>query len=266
MQTKTTQRNNKKISYTIFGNGFPVMLVHGFGEDDTVWKNQIKFLEKDFQIIIPQLPGTGASELADNTTLESMADALKQIVDTENIKSFVMIGHSMGGYTTLAFAEKYPELLKAFGLFHSSAYADSEEKKATRKKGIEFIKEHGAAAFLKTATPNLFSEVTKKVNPELVKNTVENLPYFSEAALVAYYEAMMQRNDRTKILSNTKVPVLFIIGKYDQAVPFDDSLKQSSLPNTSYINILENAGHMGMLEEAEKSNEVLKEFLIEVLH
>ena len=80
---------------------------------------------------------------------------------TKPAKSFTLIGHSMGGYITLAFAEKYPEILNAFWLFHSSAYADDDSKKETRKKGIEFIKNNGVAAFVKTSAPNLFSEKTK---------------------------------------------------------------------------------------------------------
>jgi pimeloyl-ACP methyl ester carboxylesterase len=86
---------------------------------------------------------------------------------------------------------------------------------------------------------------------------------FLPQALVSYYEAMMQRPDRTAILSKTAVPVLFIMGKYDAAVPVEDSLKQSHLPRKSYIHVLQNSGHMGMLEEPERCNLILDEFLRE---
>lgn len=264
MLKKTITFNNKNISYTIFGEGQPVMFLHGFGEDDTIWQHQIDFLKNDFRLIIPQLPGTGGSALLDEMTMESMANAMFEITETEGFKELILIGHSMGGYTSLAFAEKYMERLKAFGLFHSSAFADTEEKKATRKKGIEFIKENGGAAFLKTATPNLFSEKTKIKNPELVKQTVDTLPHFSDESLIAYYEAMMQRKDRTQVLKESKVPVLFIIGKYDTAVSYEDAFRQSSMPESSYIHILENSGHLGMLEETENSNSILSEFLFEI--
>ena len=89
-----------------------------------------------------------------------------------------LIGHSMGGYITLAFAEKYPELLNAFGLFHSTAYADDDAKKETRRKGIEFIKNKGVSAFLKNTTPNLFSEKTKKENPQLVEKLIDHIERF----------------------------------------------------------------------------------------
>lgn len=265
MEKKTISLNNKIISYKVVGNGKPVILLHGFGEDSKVWENQIEFLENNYQLIVPDIPGSGASELTDDVSMEGIAEMVKQIADEEEIEDFVLIGHSMGGYATLAFVEKYSSLLKGFGLFHSSAYADTEEKKATRQKGIEFIKEHGGAEFFKTATPNLFSDKTKEDHPELVKTFMKQLPDFSKAALTAYYEAMMARPDRTDVLSQTKLPVLFIMGEHDKAVPFEDSLKQSSMPATSHITILNNSGHMGMLEETEKSNAALKEFLDEVL-
>ncbi len=261
MTTKKISINNKIISYKIIGSGKPVVLLHGFGEDSNLWLQQIELLQKHYQLIIPDVPGSGASELTDDVSMEGIAEVVKLIMEEEQLKDFVLIGHSMGGYATLAFAEKYAGLLKGFGLLHSSAYADSEEKKETRKKGIEFINQHGAIEFLKTVIPNLFSDITKEHNPMLVKTFIDQLPHFSNLALTEYYEAMMQRPDRTAILSETKQPVLFIIGEYDKAVPFDDSLKQSSLPATSYITILGNSGHMGMLEEPEKTNAALLEFL-----
>jgi pimeloyl-ACP methyl ester carboxylesterase len=261
---KEIQITGKKVFYRIIGEGNPVMLVHGFGEDGTVWSNQVDFLKDKFRIIIPDLPGSGKSELIENSSIEGMAEVLHQIIHEEDIDHCVMIGHSMGGYITLAFAEMYWNHLSAFGLFHSSAYADSKEKIATRQKGIEFINEHGAFAFLKTATPNLFSLLTKAENPGLIDKQINSLDNFSPAALVSYYEAMINRTDRTAILLQTTVPVLFIIGKYDNAVPPEDSLQQCHLPEKSYIHMLNRSGHMGMLEEPQQSNQILEKFLLDI--
>ncbi|MEO7984244.1 MAG: alpha/beta hydrolase [Bacteroidota bacterium] len=254
---------NKKINYRIAGKGKPVILIHGFGEEATVWNNQIEFLKEKFQLIIPDLPGSGQSDMIADMSMEGMAETIHAIIHEENIESCPVIGHSMGGYVVLALMESYWNHVSAFGLFHSSAFADSDEKKVTRRKGIEFIKEHGAFEFLKTATPNLFSSFTKDENPGLIDQQVASLDKFTPAALIAYYEAMMQRPDRTDILRNTSVPVLFLMGKYDVAVPMEDGLKQCHLPGKSYIHILRRSGHMGMLEEVENSNQILENFLNE---
>ena len=253
---------NKKIYYRIIGSGKPVILIHGFVEDGSVWNNQVQSLKEKFQLIIPDLPGSGRSEMTDDMSIEGMAEVIHSIINEENIDSCTVIGHSMGGYITLALAEKYWNHLNAFGLFHSTAFADSEEKKAARSKGIEFIRKNGAFEFLKTTTPNLFSAKTMEEKPGLADEFLSTLRNFSPHALVSYYHAMMMRPDRTTVLKNASVPVLFIIGEYDNAVPLSDGLKQCYLPEKSYIHILHRSGHMGMLEDAKTSNGILEQFLL----
>ncbi|MEP7373123.1 MAG: alpha/beta hydrolase [Chitinophagaceae bacterium] len=304
---KQIEISGKKIFYRVYGNGKPVLLVHGFGETGDIWKNQIAYLESDFQLIVPDLPGSGESEMVDDMSMDGMAEVLKIILDTEtppqtprleglriaqsqlledfnreeNLQlsessevsppvgggdlqgALTLIGHSMGGYIALAFANKYAGYLSALGLFHSSAFADSEEKKDTRKKGIEFIRQHGAFEFLKNSTPNLFSPLSKDERPELIDGFIRSLSNFSAASLVNYYVAMMQRPDRTDLLKAIQLPVLFVMGEYDNAVPLQDGLKQAHMPEKSYIHILHQSGHMGMLEEPDNSNHILKQFLSE---
>ena len=280
----------KRIFYRVYGKGKPVMLVHGFGETGDVWNNQAQppqtppkeglslpnRLTDKIKFLIPDLPGSGNSEMIDDMSVEGMAEVLKAIMDKESNKSSesqippsgggepVVIGHSMGGYITLAFAEKYQSYLSAFGLFHSTAFADTEEKKATRRKGIEFIKQHGGFEFLKTSTPNLFSPHTKEKSPELVDDFIQSLADFKAEPLIAYYEAMIRRPDRTTVLKNSKVPVLFVMGEYDIAAPMHDVLQQSHLPSKSFIHILHQSGHLGMIEEPAKSNQLLAEFLTNI--
>jgi pimeloyl-ACP methyl ester carboxylesterase len=263
MTKKDFTYQGKKIIYHTYGAGKPVMLIHGFGETHEVWKNQIEFLLRDkFYLIIPELPGSG-SDIIDDMSMEGIAEVMKEILAQEKIESSIIIGHSMGGYILLALAEKYPGLIKALGLFHSSAYADSEEKKATRQKGIEFINTHGAFEFIKTSTPNLFSQPSKDKNPEFIDEYIRSLNNFSPEALVKYYRAMMQRPDRTEVIKQTKAAVLMVMGKYDVAVPLKDGLEQCHLPENVYIHILRQSGHLGMLEEPTATNCILEKFLIE---
>jgi pimeloyl-ACP methyl ester carboxylesterase len=250
------------IFYHVYGKGKPVVLVHGFGEESNVWDQQVAWLEKKYQLIIPDLPGSARSSIIDDMSMDGMADCIKAIVDTEQVSACTMIGHSMGGYITLAFAEKYPQYLNGFALFHSTSFADTEEKKGVRRKGIAFIQEHGAFEFLKTTTPNLFSHFTKKEKPGLIEKQVASLDNFLPQALVLYYEGMIARPDRRHVLINSKTPVLFILGEEDNAVPLADGLAQSHLPPVSYIYVLKKSGHMGMLEETDTSNLILDTFLL----
>ena len=260
---KTILYQNRKIFYRSIGNGDPVMLVHGFGEDGKVWNKQVEYLKKKYHLIVPDLPGSGQSEMIDDMSMEGMAEVLHTIIHEENIDKCTVIGHSMGGYITLALVESYWNHVNAFGLFHSTAFADTEEKKETRKKGIEFIKQHGAFEFLKTATPNLFSPNSKERVPGSITKFIESLKDFIPQALIAYYDAMMVRPDRTHILKNTKNSVLFIAGEHDNAIPLNDILKQCHLPEKSYFHVLKNSGHMGMMEETETANRILGAFLAE---
>lgn len=259
---KTILYQNKKIFYRSIGTGKPVMFVHGFGEDGNVWQNQIDHLKDKFQLIVPDLPGSGNSEMINDMSMEGMAEVLHSIIHEESIDRCTVIGHSMGGYIMLALVEHYWNHVNAFGLFHSTAFPDTEEKIQTRKKGIEFIKQHGAFEFLKTTSPNLFSPNTKSQTPNLVDDFISTLANFSADALVAYYNAMIKRPDRTNVLRNTENPVLIIAGEHDTAVPLNDVLKQCYLPEKSYFHVLKKSGHMGMMEEPIDTNRILLEFLL----
>jgi len=277
--------DNKKIFYNRTGTGGTVVLIHGFGEDGRVWDNQVTYLKNKFKMIVPDLPGSGKSEMVEDMSMEGMADVIKQILDKELSKNSTsalkghphnmveessarvcIIGHSMGGYITLAYEEKYPGYLNGFGLFHSSAYPDNDEKKEIRRKGIEFIKQYGAYEFLKSSIPNLFSPLTKEQKPQLVTDLVSKASNFSDVALVSYYESMMQRPNRVKVLEETLLPVLFIMGEYDTAVPLSDSLKLCSLPEKAYIHLLQYSGHMGMFEEVGKTNQILEKYLNDIFN
>jgi pimeloyl-ACP methyl ester carboxylesterase len=238
------------------------MLLHGFAEDGEVWKYQTEFLKDHCQLIIPDLPGSGLSPFNNQlNTIDDYAEAVKAILDNENISSCILIGHSMGGYIALAIAEKYPQLLKAFGLFHSTAFADTEEKKQIRLKAIDFINTNGAATFIKTTTYNLFAQPYKTNYPEQIEALIKSGSNFTNEALTQYYHAMINRPDRTTILRNAGIPILFIIGEHDVAVPLQSSLQQCHLPSKSYIYILENSGHMGLWEETAKANKILLDFI-----
>ncbi|RYZ22577.1 MAG: alpha/beta fold hydrolase [Chitinophagaceae bacterium] len=253
------QHRNRKLHYTRNGNGTPLVLVHGFGEDGRIWNEQAP-LAAECRLLIPDLPGSGASETGDGT-MESLAEAIRAVLDAEGIDKCILVGHSMGGYAALAFAGKWPGRLLGLGLFHSSARADSAEKVVTRRKGIAFIREHGAAAFLKTSTPNLYHPANREGKPGMVEKHLAEATTLEADALVGYYEGMIARPDRTAVLKEAKIPVLFVLGRADNAVPLSDGLAQCHLPATAQVHLLEEAGHMGMRECPEAANEILNTYL-----
>ncbi len=262
---KEIQHENIRLVYHMEGQGTTVMLVHGFGEDHAVFNEMRAWLKNQYRVITPDLPGSGESELPQKElSMESLAEALEQIRQTEKIDQFILIGHSMGGYITMAYAEKYGHRLKGYGLFHSTAAADDAEKKKTREKAIEFIKTHGSAKFLAEAIPKLFSEESRKEQPQLIEEMTRRFSNFNPEALIAYYEAMMKRPDRSAVLQIAKVPVLFIAGKYDETIPLENMLKLVSLPEFSYIHICNHSGHMGMLEEPAFCNRTIEKYLSEI--
>lgn len=238
-----------------------VVLLHGFGETSGIWQYLVNALQNEYTVLIPDLPGSGKSPVLDDNSISSMADCVYKMLEQEKIDRCILIGHSMGGYITLAFAEKYPQKLTAFSLFHSTAYPDNEEKKETRNIAIEFFKNNGARLFFKTATPNLFSAAYRNSHQSEINELINEAGKFSVEALIKYYQTMMERPDLTNVLRNTKVPVMIIAGKFDQAAPLQDLLEQSSLPAVCYFHILNNSGHMGMLEEPEKSIQLTKNFI-----
>lgn len=258
---KQLQHGNFTGAYQVAGQGPAVVLIHGFTDNSLLWEPQVAFLKEHYYVITPDLPGSGRSPLAHPLSIESMAAFVEAILLAEGIGKAVVIGHSMGGYTALALAEKSPQLLQGLGLFHSTARADSDEKKETRRKSIDALEQYGAEPFVRQTQPNLFSPATRAQRPEIVAASVQAATAScSKDTLVAYTRAMMQRPDRTQVLQQVKVPVLFIIGKDDSAVPPDNVLPQVSMPGVSSIHIFENTGHMGMLEKQEECNLILQQF------
>jgi pimeloyl-ACP methyl ester carboxylesterase len=258
---KTIETNGGTLFYRDIGSGHPVLLLHGFAEDGAVWDAVSQNLSANVRLLIPDLPGSGRSPLMDVITIESMATVVKEMLDSEGIERCILIGHSMGGYIALAFAEAYPERLSAFGFFHSTAYADTEEKKAGRLKSMAFIREYGAAPFIAQSTPNLFASDTREVRPGLVEDMIGRYRGFSPDALAAYLEAMMRRPDRVSVLARSGVPVLFIVGEKDQVVLPEQALAQVAVPALSYLHILPKAGHMGMLEEPAAGAAIIQSFV-----
>jgi pimeloyl-ACP methyl ester carboxylesterase len=249
------------------GSGEVLMLVHGFGESGDIWDLQREALSKDWRLLIPDLPGSGGSTLpeAGDFELEDHARCLLHILDREGIAACTMVGHSMGGYITLAFAESFPERLNAMGLFHSTALPDDEERKALRLRAIDFMERHGAGPFLREAIPNLYAQGFRERHPLEVDRHVEgSVLNLGARALVSYYKAMMRRPDRRNVLSGLGNPVLMVAGEEDKTIILKDALSQSALPNECHLHVWPGVAHMGMREAPDKTRKILSGFMDEL--
>jgi len=263
MQEHALIEKDLSLHYNIYGSdGRTVVLLHGFGEDSRIWAGMVEKLQQHYRLIVPDLRGSGRSTgNMENLSIDTLAADVELMLAKENITSCFMIGHSMGGYITLAYAEKFPGRLEGLGLFHSTAFADSAEKKETRKKNTDFIRKHGSAKFIAQANPNLFSGQFKEKYPEIVKEFTTRYSDISAVSLIAYTDAMMNRPDRTEVLKNFPKPVLLIIGEHDAAIPLEQSLKLCQIADFSYIYIATQSGHMGMLEEPQFCLKAIQDFL-----
>ncbi len=267
METRSFEFDKHKMGYVKTGAGPAVILLHGFGEDYHIFNSTVTALEKKYTVYAPDLLGTGMSSIntfPSNFSIEYVADSIVALLQHEKIEDCIILGHSMGGYVTVAFAKKYPKYLKGFGLLHSTALPDTPIKIENRTRGISFIQKFGAATFLATTAPNLFGSFTQKNHPQLITEFIQSIPAFSNEALTCYYQAMMARPDLTSVLETTSLPVLFILGDQDMPVALEDTLPQTKMPKRAYLYVLENCGHMGMLEQPIHFNNAVLDFLDKV--
>src|SRR3954464_4403577 len=144
METKSATLKNSTISYVDEGEGKPIVLLHGFCGSSAYWSDALPDLSEHYRVIAPDLPGHGDSKTTlENYSIADIADILKELLDQLNIGLVAMFGHSLGGYITLAFAEKYSDSLTGFSLVHSTAYPDSDEAKKGRTANIEKVNNEG---------------------------------------------------------------------------------------------------------------------------
>jgi pimeloyl-ACP methyl ester carboxylesterase len=235
-----------------------LVLIHGFAGSPRIWENIAPQLSRKYRLITAELPGHGACSLENRSfSIKEIAEKLHQTLNETGINRFHLVGHSLGGYVSLALAEIAPDKTESLTLFHSNVFADSPEKQEEREKTAEFIRTNGAEAFLKLFVPKWFAPDNVPKYADLIADLVKNALEYEEHVFVNYLLAMKNRPSYEKWLTETSVPVHFIVGLNDQAVPFSVSEKQVQLNPRSETFISETAGHMGMYEDTNKVVEFL---------
>jgi pimeloyl-ACP methyl ester carboxylesterase len=255
--------NLKNLAYLEQGAGEAIILIHGFCESKAVWQDMMPELSKQYRVIALDLGGFGESSelLPELPSVMSLADQVNELLLSLQIDKCVMIGHSLGGYVSLAFGDKYTEKLQGLGLFHSTALADSDEKRKTRNNVIEFVEKNGVEPYINNFVEPLFysgrkAEVQSAI--DFVKNIALQTP---QKTLIETVKAMRDRKNRTNVLAKVDCPVMFIIGREDTSVVFESYADQIVLPLDASIHIINRCGHMGMFEFPKETLAMMKHFV-----
>lgn len=248
------------IKFVSSGQGKPLILIHGFCESKEMWTTFSQELEKAYAVYCIDLPGFGESPLnQDQISLEEVAVILQKWMEDNRIDHPTVIGHSLGGYVTLALAELMGNNLAAVGLFHSTALPDDAQKKKTRNKTITFIKKHGVDKFMDSYVPPLFSVQHRITHKDKIEELISLGKKSSKKAILAYVAAMRDRKDRMEVWKNFKGKKLMIAGVLDGAVKIEASRKHQ--PFTDDYFEIQDIGHMGMFEAEKETFSFLSDFL-----
>jgi pimeloyl-ACP methyl ester carboxylesterase len=248
------------IKFVSSGQGKSLILIHGFCESKEMWKTFSQELAKTNTVYCIDLPGFGESSLnQDQISLEEVAIMLQEWMEDNGIHHPTVVGHSLGGYVTLALAELMGNNLAAIGLFHSTALPDDADKRKSRNKTITFIKKHGVDKFMDSFIPPLFSEQHRISQKDRIEKLIALGKKSSKKPVIAYVAAMRDRKDRFDVWKNFNGKKLMIAGVLDGAVKIETSRMHQ--PFTDHYFELQDSGHMGMFEAEKETLGFLSDFL-----
>jgi pimeloyl-ACP methyl ester carboxylesterase len=249
---------NTKISYSDIGKGTTIVLLHGFLENKNMWTEFVSDFSKKNRVITIDLLGHGETEcLGYIHTMENNADVVYEVLSHLRIRKAVIVGHSMGGYVALAFAELYPDTIKAFVLLNSTSRADSEERKMNRDRAVKAVKQN-YANFIRLSIGNLFSEDNReKLSIEIEKVKTEALKTPLQG-IVASLEGMKTRKDREVLLHLTTYPKVIILGEKDPVMNYNETIQQIESTKVQLITFPD--GHMSHIENKNELKKILLNF------
>ncbi|MFA5620484.1 MAG: alpha/beta hydrolase [Weeksellaceae bacterium] len=247
------------LHFKISGQGNAVVLIHGYLENMRMWEDYTQTLAAYYQVVVVDLPGHGKSAVFGEVhSMEMMAEKINEILEDAGISNAMVIGHSMGGYVTLALAELFPDKVKGFVLMNSSTLPDSDEKKELRLRAVETA-EKNLNLLVKMSVPQLFAkENLDKMHAE--KDFVTEMALeTSVQGVTAALKGMRLRPDRTRVLHDFQGEIGIIIGNLDKTV--DPAAFQEIIPERENIQILkQNTGHLAFLEARENTLQFLLAF------
>ncbi len=261
-ENQTTVYKNTKISYTDQGKGTAIVFLHGFLENQTMWNALVPEFSKKYRVVTIDLLGHGATEsLGYVHSMEDQADMVHAVLHDLKIRKVVLVGHSMGGYVALAFAELYADSVKGMVLLNSTSRADSDERKANRDRAIIAVKQN-YTAFVRMSIANLFSEDNREKLVDKIEQVKLEALKTPLQGIVAALEGMKIRKDREVILHFATYPIQLILGKKDGVLVYDETIDQIQGTNVQLTTFED--GHMSHIENQNQLSKVLSEFFKKV--
>ncbi len=243
-----------------FGQGKPVVFLHGFPFDHSIWHPLVPHLEKRARLILPDLRGHGQSPAPEGVyTMRAMAEDVVRLLDRLEVDKAVIVGHSMGGYVSLAFAHAYPGRLAGLGLVATQAGADSPERRQARLKAARLVPRRG----VKPVVDGMIAKVTSR--PELLPQLTELMMRANPIGVVGALRGMAERPDMIGLLADITAPAVVLAGARDQLVTMEAMKMMAQMLPKGWLVEIEDGGHMPMMESPEAVAEALGQ-LIEMNH
>lgn len=258
--------NSMSLSYNYAGEGdVPVLFLHGFPFDKSMWKGQIDSLKESFCTIALDIRGFGKS--TDEEThlgINLFTDDLIAFMDRRNIEKAIVCGLSMGGYIALNAVKRFPERFKALILADTQCINDSAEAKEKRMKTVEEIKQNGTDEFNENFLKSVFHPDSFQNKPEIVESLREVVLANSTRSITAGLVALAERSESCSSLSTIAIPTLIICGAQDKLTPLAQSQFMHENIKGSVLKVIEGAGHVSNLEQPEEFNKHLHNFLVQI--
>jgi 3-oxoadipate enol-lactonase len=256
--------NDIQMAYTEEGSGRPVVLIHGYPFNRSLWNEQVAALSGSYRVIAPDLRGFGESDSSNEpATMNRMAQDVAALLDHLGVPRATFGALSMGGYVTLAFYKQFASRVRALILADTRATPDTAEAKQNRAQQAEKALAEGMAGIADAMLPKLLTPDTVSKRPEVVKRVRDMMLKTKPEGAAAALRGMAERDDQMSLLSKITVPTLIVVGAEDAITPVADSEKMNERVAGSRLVVLENAGHVSNLERTEKFNEALLDFLNE---
>lgn len=249
---------NTTISYTDSGAGSAIVLLHGFLENKKMWQEYVPLFSEKHRVVTIDLLGHGKSDsLGYVHSMEENATVVHEVLKHLKIEKATILGHSMGGYVGLAFAELFPKSIQKLVLLNSTSREDSAEKKLNRTRAIKAVKQN-YVGFVSLAIANLFSENNRARLADKIENVKTEALKTPLQGIVASLEGMKIRKDREELLRQNLFPVLLILGKKDPVLNYEDSISQIEDTTAELVSFED--GHMSHIENKEELKTILLDF------